>query len=376
MIRFGKGCRRTLAAGCVLFGLAAGSAHAQIVLGQTTGLSGSQAAAVKETNLGAKLYFDAVNARGGVHGQPLQLVSLDDRQDPKVAADNARKLITANGAIALFMSRGTPQTEAIVPVLDELDTPLIAPTTGAMLLHSPVRKNVFNVRAPYQTEAAKVIRLLATIGITSVGVASVDDSFGADALQGALRGLANASFAPAFNLKFDKSATDFAALAQQCAASKAQAILVIGSGTTAANLMKAIRKAGSQAQLVTLSNNASAGFVTALGEVGPRVIVAQVFPNEHSIASPVVKEATRALRDSGGQALTPSLLEGYVAAKVLVEGLRRAGPKPTGSRLRKALETMRKFDVGGLELSFAADDHTGLEFVELSIIGKDGTFRR
>ena len=160
-------------------------AAAQIVIGQTTGVTGSQAEAIKDTNAGAKLYFDAVNARGGVNGQQIELVTLDDIQDPKLAASNARTLIVESKAVALFLTRGTPQAEAIVPVLDEFDVPLVAPTTGAISLHTPVRKNVFNVRAPYRVEAAKAISLLKLIGVNSIGVISVEDSFGADALQGA-----------------------------------------------------------------------------------------------------------------------------------------------------------------------------------------------
>ncbi len=356
------------------------NATAQIVIGQTTGVTGSQAEAIKETNAGAKLYFDAVNARGGVNGQQIQLVTLDDKQDPKLAASNARTLIVESKAVALFLTRGTPQTEAIVPVLDEFDVPLVGPTTGAISLHTPVRKNVFNVRAPYRVESAKAISLLKLIGVNSIGVISVEDSFGADALQGALDGMKDAKITPAFALTFDKSATDFAELATRAANLKPQAVLVFGSGTTAANVMKAIRATGSLAQLVTLSNNASAGFVKALGPIARGVVVTQVFPNERSIATTVTREAGKALRDAKGgtsvQTLTPSLLEGYIAAKVLVEGLKRAGVKPTSARIRTALESLRNFDVGGIELSFAANDHTGLEFVDLSIINRDGNFTR
>ncbi len=355
----------------------ADSAASQIIIGQTTGVTGSQADAIKETNAGAKLFFDAVNAKGGVNGQLIELVTRDDKQDPKLAATNARALIVEAKAMALFLTRGTPQTEAIIPVLDEFDVPLVGPTTGAISLHTPVKKNVFNVRAPYRVEAAKAISLLKLIGVDNIGVVSVDDSFGADALQGALDGMKEANLKPVFTLKFDKSATEFAKLAAQVSGLKPQAVMVIGSGTTAANVMKAIRSAGSLAQLVTLSNNASAGFVKALGPVARGVVVTQVFPSERSIATAITREALKTLRDSGSTtALTPSMLEGYVAAKVLVEGLKRAGAKPTGARIRTALESLHKFDLGGIELGFSASDHTGLEFVDLSIISKDGSFTR
>ncbi len=356
--------------------LVAGSASADIVIGQTTGVTGSQAEAVKETMAGAKLYIAGVNQRGGVNGQKIQLVTLDDKQDPKLSAINARKLITESNAVALFQTRGTPQTEAIIPVLDEFDVPLIAPTTGAISLHTPVKKNVFNVRAPYRVESAKAVSLLARMGVNNLGVVSVEDSFGADALQGVLDGMKANNIKPTFALKFDKSVTEFTKLAKEATDSKPQAVVVIGSGSTAAKIMKAIRATGSTTQLVTFSNNASAGFIKDLGDVGRGVVVTQVFPNERSMEMGISREAIAANRDAGGSSLTPSMLEGYVGAKVLVEGLRRAGNRPTGLRIHKALESVNNFDVGGIVVSYSADDHSGLEFVDLSIIDKNGTFKR
>ena len=125
-------------------------AAAQIVVGQTSGFTGLVASGVKENTEGAKLYFDAVNAAGGVYGQKIELVSMDDKFDPKLAAANARTLITEKNVIALFMNRGTPHTQAIQPLLKEYKVPLVAPSTGAMALHEPVDPWLFNVRAPYQ----------------------------------------------------------------------------------------------------------------------------------------------------------------------------------------------------------------------------------
>jgi branched-chain amino acid transport system substrate-binding protein len=154
-----------------------------------------------------------------------------------------------------------------------------------------------------------------------------------------------------------------------------QAVLFIGSGTAIVEGMKALRGAGSKAQLVTLSNNASAGFIKDLGELARGVVVSQVFPYERSIASPLIKEAMD-LAKGANLELTPSMVEGYVSARVLVEGLRRASPQPTRDKLRRALEGMTRYDVGGLELGYSGSDHTGLDYADLAIIGPDGRFRR
>jgi len=106
------------------------------------------------------------------------------------------------------------------------------------------------------------------------------------------------------------------------------------------------------------------------------VIVTQVFPNERSLNFPLVREAQEIAKAQGGKEVSPAMLEGFAAAKVLVEGLRRAGPKPSRDKIQAALESLNKFDLGGLEVSYSADDHTGLDFADLSIIGSDGRFMR
>ena len=353
-----------------------GVSGAQILIGQTAGFSGAVAAGVKETTDGAKLYIETINSRGGVHGQKIELISLDDKFDPKQAAENARILIEEKNVSAMFLTRGTPHTEAIVPLLDKNNVPLIGPSTGAMVLHQPVRKHVFNVRATYQREAEKAVTHLASMGITRIAVVLADDSFGADGLAGAQRGLAAANLKAAVLEKFDRAKPDFAPIAPRIKQADVQAVMMIASGQAVVDGLKAFRAAGSNAQVVTLSNNASGGFVKSLGENARGVIVTQVFPYERSIAYPMVKEAQELAKAKGTGDVSPAMLEGFAASKVLVEALRRAGPKPSREKIQAALEGMRKFDLGGLEVSFTTEDHTGLDFADLSIIGTDGKFKR
>jgi ABC-type branched-subunit amino acid transport system substrate-binding protein len=155
-----------------------------------------------------------------------------------------------------------------------------------------------------------------------------------------------------------------------------QAIMFIGSAGAVSDGTKAMREQGVRAQVVTLSNNASGGFIKQLGEHARGTIVTQIFPYERALAAPMVKEAADLARAKGINDVTPAMLEGFAGAKVLVEGLRRAGPNPTSARLIQALETFRKFDIGGLEVTYTSNNHSGLDYADLSIIGPDGKFRR
>ena len=355
--------------------LGCGPAHAQILIGQTAGFSGPVAAGVKETSDGARLYIDKINNAGGVAGQRIELVAMDDRFDPKLTAENARALIEDRQVMALFLTRGTPNTEAAIPVLNQHGVPLVGPSTGAMVLHSPVPRHVFNVRSTYQREAEKAVLHLSTIGMQRIAVVHADDSFGRDALEGANKGFTLAEIAPLAVIKADRSKPDYGPIIKRIVSAQAHAVLWLGSGSAVADGVHKLREAGSAAQVITLSNNASSGFVKSLGAYSRGVIVTQVFPSERSGAIAMVAEAA-GLAKQRNLVLSPAMLEGFAAAKVLVEGLRRASPRPTREKLQAAFENLTHYDLGGLELGFSRTSHTGLNFVDLSIIGADGRFRR
>jgi ABC-type branched-subunit amino acid transport system substrate-binding protein len=367
--------RRALAL-CLLMPWWALPASAQIVVGQTAGFSGAVAAGVKEITEGARLYLDATNKHGGVNGQTIELVSLDDKFEPPLAAANARKLAADKRVIALFLTRGTAHTEGIAPVLAEYKLPLVGPSTGAMSLHKPVNPYIFNVRATYQREAERAVKHLSLIGMERIAIVQTDDSFGNDATIGALNGFKAIAKTPVMHEKFDRTHPDFKTIAPKVAQTDAQAVLFLGSGTAVVNGVKAIRAAGSRAQIVTLSNNAASGFVQEMGENARGTIVTQVFPYERSLQAPIVREAAELAKAKGMDGVSPAMMEGFASAKVLVEGLRRAGPNPTRDKLLAALNGMRKFDLGGMELSYSPGNHSGLDFADLSIIGPDGRFKR
>ena len=349
---------------------------AQLRIGQPSGFTGTIAAGVKENTLGAQLYFDAVNARGGVLGQKVELISVDDQFDPKRTVELARKLIIEDRVLALFLNRGTPHSQALMPLLADYKIPLVGPSSGAMVLHSPVNPWIFNVRATYQREASEAIEHLARIGITRTAVLSTDDTFGADGAAGTQTGFAKVKQTPVLMEKFPREKPDFSSIAPKVAASNAQAVVIIASAGNTADAVAALRAAGSSAQVVTLSNNASDGFIKLLGPHARGVIVTQVFPYERSIKFAMIREARDLAKAKGMDGVTPAMLEGFAAAKVLVEGLRRAGPQPTRQSLRDALEGMTRYDLGGISVSYSANNHSGLDFADISIINADGKYLR
>lgn len=350
------------------------SAQAQILIGQTVAVTGQVAPTVKEAALGASLYIDMVNSKGGIRSEKIEVITLDDKFDPKLTLDNTKILIQQRQVVVMFMTRGTPHTEAILPLLDQYGVPLIGPSTGAMVMHSPVQPHVFNVRATYQSEAEKAIHHLTSIGTVRIAILHVDDSFGTDGLAGALKGLEAAKLKPVLVAKFARTNPDFSGVIPGLVAAGPQAVMVIGSGSAVVAGIRAAKAGGVRAQFVTLSNNASDGFIKQLGADARGVIVAQVLPRTY--AYPFVKEATELATTRKIPDVSPAMLEGFAAAKVLVEALRRTTGKPTRASIKAALNSMKNFDLGGLEINYSPTDHTGLKFSDLSIINESGKFMR
>jgi branched-chain amino acid transport system substrate-binding protein len=346
-----------------------------IRIGQTIGITGQIAGAVKELNEGANAYFADVNKKGGIFGRKIEIITIDDKFDPALAAKNAEKLIREDHVFALFQNRGTPHTEAILPILAANKVPLVGPSTGATILHTPVIPLLFNVRARYQVEIIKAVEHFSTIGINRIGLIHVDDSFGQDGLAGFNLAMAARKLTPTMIAKFDRVKPDIAAVVDAALKATPQTIIVVSSAPTAASIIKSLRAQGSKIQIMTLSNNASSAFVKSLGADAPGVIVSQITPAPHLLSSRLGQEYKLASQATGAT-VSYSAMEGFVAAKVLVEGLRRAGPKLTREGFVRGLESIINEDIGGLTISYGHNDHTGSEFVELTMIGKDGRFLR
>jgi branched-chain amino acid transport system substrate-binding protein len=346
-----------------------------IVIGQTIGLTGIISGPVKEMNEGVNAYISSINQQGGVHGRKIEIKVIDDKFDPKTAAANAETLIKQDRVFALFQNRGTPHTEAIVPLLEANRIPLVAPSTGAAVFHAPVNRWIFNVRAKYQDEVIRGVEHFATIGIDQIGLLHVDDSFGRDGLEGFEKAMARRKLKPVVVTKFARVNPDYDATAAEIIKAKPNALIVVSSAKNTIEVIKAIRKQGSAIQIMTLSNNSSQSFVKELGPAGVGVVVSQITPAPHLVTSKLGQEFKAAAKNTNAT-VSYAAMEGFVNAKVLVEGLRRAGRNLTREGFIRAMETMQRTDFGGLMVTFADDDHSGSEFVELTMIGKDGKFVR
>jgi ABC-type branched-subunit amino acid transport system substrate-binding protein len=373
---------RLLAAACVA-GAAISAARAEegitpqsIVIGQSAAFSGPAAQLGIQMRDGAKLWFDQVNAQGGVNGRRIELRTRDDKYESKLAAENTRKLIEEDHVFALFAYVGTPTSQASLPVFTEARVPFIAPFTGAELLRTPFNRYIFNVRSSYFDETERIVDHLTRTGARRIAVFYQDDAYGQAGLEGVKRALARRNLQPVALGTVERNTTNVADAVKTIDASQPDATVMITAYAPTAEFVRQMKKTGSISQFFTVSFVGSKALAEALGRDGNGVMISQVVPFPWSPTVPIVKEYLELAKKSGNVDVNFSSLEGFLAAKVLVEGLRRTGKDMTREKFIAAMESISNLEFGGYLVRFGPDNHNGSQFVDLSMIGRDGKFIR
>jgi ABC-type branched-subunit amino acid transport system substrate-binding protein len=362
--------------------VAAGTAFAQapgvtpttIVLGQSAAFTGPAAQLGIQMNIGTKAYLDFVNSKGGVHGRKIELKTRDDKYEANLAVENTKKLIEEDKVFALISYVGTPTTGAAMPVFTEARVPLVGPFTGAESLRTPVNRYIFNVRASYYDETEKIVEQLVSTGNKNIAVFYQDDAYGQAGLKGVEIAMTKRSLKISALGKVERNTVKVQDAVKAIDAVKPDAVVMISAYTSIAEFVREMRKAGSVAQFHNVSFVGSKALSDALKQEGYGVAISQVVPFPWSPAVPIVKEYQQVLKQSGNTDYNFSSLEGFIVAKVMVEGLKRAGRDLTREKLITALESMGNVDVGGFNVSFSPTSHSGSKYVDLTMIGREGKF--
>ncbi len=349
-----------------------GVSASEIVLGQTGAASGSLSKLNEEYLGGAQLYFDDLNARGGILGRKIRLVTLDDGYQPDKALENARQLIDSEGVFALFACFGTGPSLKVLPYANEREVPYFAPYTGADALRTPQFRWAFHVRSSYGQEVEKMVEHVTSIGMTSIAVVHHDDAFGRAGLEAAEKALARRNLKPAVAAAIQADGSNAAAVVAQLAEVNPAAVVMVTAGTSSVALVKAILATDLHAQLMGLSVISSNQLLTALGKSAHGLVVAQVVPSPYSFGKPVV-DTYREIAQAAGREISYTGLEGFIAAKTFAIALQRAGNEPTREGLAKAIAAMDRLDTGGFGLRYGADRRVGSDYVNLSMV-RNGRF--
>jgi len=348
-----------------------------ILIGQSAAFSGPSGELGREFRKGAHAAINEVNSQGGIHGRQIVMIYRDDRYEPDLARRNTQMLIQGDKVFALFGYVGTPTVKAALPLINQTGIPLIGPLTGAQIIRNPLNRLIFNVRASYHQEIEAIVNYFVRFGRSAIAVAYQNDAYGQDGLAGAVQALRKRNLQPVATARVERNSADTNGAARLIALAKPDAVLMISSYGTVASLIQNLRKRGSDAQMASVSFVGSNALVRALpASMRHGIGISQVVPYPWNVRVPLVRDYQKSLRrhvSDGTQGFTS--LEGYLAAKVLIQGLKRAGPEPTRETLIQALERMGTVDLGGYQLRLSERSHSGSDFVEMTfLIGRDGAF--
>jgi branched-chain amino acid transport system substrate-binding protein len=368
---------RTVSAG-VLAVSSWGSAWAQgadtLLIGQSAGLTGGQAKYSEDLKNGIEAYFAATNRNGGVAGKTLKLVSLDDKGKKEQVLENTKKLVENDKVFALIGYTSGAGVEGSLEYLAGAKVPMLAPATGNMGIRAKANRYMFHTRAGYDAEMNRVVTDLAGTAIKKIGIAYLGDVGPANpaAMKAAL---AAYSLTPVVEVPLDRNATDFNEPVKKIVAANPQVMLFISNAKPVAAMMRALKAAGWRGRVVT-SSFSGTGVIDELKEDAHGLIMTQVLPAYWRTQIKLVQDYQDHLKAYKSDAKPNyTSLEGYVAARVLVEGIRRAGGGSSRERFVEALEGLRKFDLGGYEISFSEKSRDGSRFVDTGVVSSTGQIR-
>ncbi len=363
---------------CMAAGIAAAS---DILVAQVAPLSGPLAPTGNGMRVGALAYFEAVNAAGGVRGSKIRLVSRDDGYKAEETVRLARAVLAESNPVAFFGIVGTGNVEALVKenVLREAGIPAIGLRSGATALVRPENNLLFFTRASYAEEIDRIVMHLSTTGQKRIAAFHQDDAFGADGLAAIDASAKRHVIEVLSRASYPKNTTQVENAVKTLAASNVQAIVMVANTAASAEFVKQYRAAGGTAQLFALSPTEAGQVAEKIGKQAAHgFAVSQVVPDPRDRGVPIVRSFLDDFAKHGPSGVEPSatMLEGYIAARTLVEGLRQAGTEPTRARLVTALQGLRNLDIGGMSIGFGGQTRSGSRYVDIAILGADGKLLR
>lgn len=353
-------------------------AMADYTVVQITPMTGTQAATGKLLTEGASLVFKELNEKGGIAGQKIRYVVQDDAYKPDETV-RLLKQVSAEKPVALLGLTGTANVSAAIEsgALEAVGVPVVGAYTGATMIREKKHPQIFHLRASYAAEVEKLVEMATTVGQQKIAVLHQNDGFGQDGLAQVKKSLAARKLAPVAVASYERGTTQMGPAVEALAKADAAAIIMISSTVATSAFVKGYREKGGFAQLYTLSVNSERDIVATVGPQSHGLGISQVFPVPSGGKMPMTRDYLALLKKHAPDAKpSEGSLEGYVYARVLVEAMRRAGAKAGDpAAITKALESA-PFDLGGFTVSFAPGQHEGSNYVELTMLNRNGELVR
>jgi branched-chain amino acid transport system substrate-binding protein len=346
----------------------------EVIVGQAAPLSGLDANQGRAYSAGMQLCFSLSNKAGGVNGNTFTLVRKDDGGKPQDTLAVTRQLLSENRPLVLAGYFGNRNIDGLVAsgVLGSEKIALVGYRVSDVRSDTP---QLYSVRAGLREEVNKFAQHVSTIGMTRLGLV-YEDSPNTAALVAALEEAAAHSRA---QVVAKASSARMAEAISAMHSASPQAILIVTSGSATAGFIEQYRGAGGTAQLFAQSGADIEQLSKRLGEEQMQgVAIMQVTPSPYLIRTRLAKEFTDAVAAAKGLDVPVSytMMEGFIACKVIVEAVRRQGARVSREGMASALASMSSFDLGGYVIGYSPGMHSGSRLVELSIISAGGKIRQ
>ena len=348
-----------------------------ITLGMSSPLSGPNGAYGLEMKEAIGAYFQQINAGGGVNGRKIELIALDDGYETDRTVANTRKLIEENKVFALLQYYGSSPTTEAMKLFSAAKVPLVGTISGADSIRTPVSRYMFHVRASYADETEAIVNQLVSLGIKNIAVFYQNDGFGKSGLDGVNNALKKHNLKPIAVGTVERNSLEVGAAVQAIARANAQAVVMVTLYKPTAEFVRQMHKAGQTPQFMTLSPVGADLLVKELGNDSRGIGISQVMPYPWNDTVPVAKEYQRLISQlARHQNYSYYGIEAYVTARVMIEGIRKAGRDLTREKLANALESMNALEVGGYRVGYTPQNHNGSRYVDLTVIGSGGRVLR
>ncbi|WP_296507687.1 ABC transporter substrate-binding protein [Rhodoferax sp.] len=364
-----------------LLGAGFGNAPAlakDVWVAQVAPFGGALAQAGRDFNLGITVALNEINMTGGVNGNRLRLVSRDDGYRSKDTVSHAREILQKYEPVAFLGMWGAENISAVLQskLLESKGVPVIGVTSG--MAEFRITPALFHIRAGYKDEVSRILDQMQTMATTRIAVVYEDEAFGREAWDQAQKMLAARQLKPATVVALPSSNVDVAPAVTQIVAADPQAVLLVANTPVAGAVISGIRGKGLKSLVFATSTVNAEQLVKQLGAAASGTAIAQGMPSPYRIKTPVAQDFRKQIVALGIdlERMNFASLEGYVATRVLAEGLRRAGRDVDAKALAKTLESMRRYDLGGFWIDFSAANHEGSRYVDMSIVGDDGRIRQ
>jgi branched-chain amino acid transport system substrate-binding protein len=355
---------------CVFF-----NAHATIKIGLILPLSGPLASTGKDIAAGTQAAINTVNKAGGIKGQPIELIIVDDRFDPKQSEELARDLVTNKGAVALLSCFGTVNCMAIVKVAQETGVALLGPIAGAEALRDAKLTKIYSVRANAGQEIGALLKYSAVVNPNNTAVIVQDDGFGKAYANSLLAVSDQYKFKPSLQLAFDPKTPNYDALAKRIMATGTQpAVLLIANTAHSVALIKALNDAKYLGQLLNLAGQANAGFVKGLADANQLAVFATVTPSPLATSSFAASAyRTQWQAQIGNSNYSYIGFEAFLNAQVLIAALKKSGTFSSKS-IEQTISQLNKFSFHELSYSFIGNLRQSGNYTDLAVMSK-GSFK-